>query len=215
MSPKRQLRTGLAVAVLSMGLGAGLAMAQQNGSVDPAGAQAASPTENGTAATAGASTTLDRSDRAFIRKAAQANLGEIALGRLAEQNSQDAQVRAFGERMVKDHTQLNDQLTAMAQSLDVTVPTSPSKADDATLKKLSALSGPAFDKAYAHDMVKDHRMDIHKFEHEAKDARSAQVRQLADSALPTLRAHLQLAENLPGAPGRRSASAATHTATER
>ncbi|HTX25370.1 MAG TPA: DUF4142 domain-containing protein [Steroidobacteraceae bacterium] len=221
MSPKRQLRTGLTVAVLSMGLGAGLAMAQQNGSVDHPGAQAPAPTVtpaptvNGTATTAGTSTRLDKSDRAFVREAAQANLGEIALGRLAEQNGQDPQVRAFGERMVKDHTQLNDQLTSMAQSLDVTVPTSPSKKDDATLNKLAGLSGAAFDKAYARDMVKDHRMDIRKFEHEAKDARSAQVRQLADSALPTLREHLQLAANLPGAPGRRTASAATGTATQR
>ena len=206
MSPRCQLRTSLAAAMLSLALGAGLAMAQQNGPTNPGGTQTNAPTgEEGAAA--GTSTRPDRADRKFMDKAAQANLAEIQLGRLAQQNSQDPQVRQFGERMVRDHTQLNDQLMMAAQNMGVTLPTSPSKKDQETMDKLSALNGAAFDKAYARDMVKDHRADIREFEHESKDAHSAQVRELASNALPIIREHLQLAENLPGAPGRRTARA--------
>jgi putative membrane protein len=213
MSPKRKRRASATTVILALGLGAGLAMAQgQNGPTNPGAVQTNPPNEaTGTATATEGSAKLDHADRAFLRKAAEANRGEIELGRLAEQNSQDPQVRAFGERMVKDHTQLDQQLTMAARNMGVTLPTSPSKKDKATMDKLQGLSGAAFDKAYVRDMVKDHRKDIHEFEHEAKDAHSAEVRQLAGGALPTLREHLQLAENLPGAPGRRTARAGEST----
>jgi putative membrane protein len=218
MSPKRQLRGGVAVAMLSMGLCAGLATAQAQTSPAPAATQTnPTGTVSGSAATPAGATTLSKSDRRFIRKAAEGNLAEVALGRLAEQNSQDSSVKAFGERMVQDHSQANQQLTTVAQNLNVTLPTSPSSSDQKVMDKLSGLSGPAFDKAFARDMVRGHRMDVRAFEHEAKHGRDPDVKQFAESTLPTIREHLAMAEKLPGAPSHRTASAATsnQTATQR
>jgi putative membrane protein len=214
MSRTRHLRGGAAVAMLSMGLCAGVAMAQAQTSPAPAATQTnPSATASGTGATV--SSTLSKSDRRFMREAAEGNMAEVQLGRLAEQNSQDPSVKAFGERMVKDHSQANDQLTTVAQNLNVTLPASPSKSDQKAMDKLSGLSGAAFDKAFARDMVKAHRMDIRAFEHEAKDGRDSQVKQFAESTLPTLREHLALAEKLPGAPEHRTASAAGNAGTQR
>jgi putative membrane protein len=196
MSPKRHLRSSAAAAaMLSMAVAAGLAMAQTN---PPAGDPGAQATQTNSADTSGG-TGLARADRRFIRKAAEGNVAEVALGRLAQQTSQDPNVKAFGERMVNDHTQANEQLASVAQSLNVTLPTSPSKSDQAKLDKLGRLSGADFDKAFGREMVKDHRTDIRAFEREAKNGQQPQVKQFAESTLPTLKQHLALAEQLPGA----------------
>jgi len=212
MSPKRHLRGNLAAAMVSLAVGASLAMAQTSPAQTPPSPSASYPTQSNSADASGGSQ-LSRSDRTFVRKAAEGNAAEVALGRLAEQTSEDPKVKAFGERIVRDHTQANEQLASVAQTLNMTLPTSPSKADQKEMDKLSKLSGTAFDKAFAHDMVKDHRMDIRAFEHEAKDGRDSQVKQFAQTTLPTLREHLALAEQLPGQE-RRTASAGTTSATE-
>lgn len=188
MSSKRHLRGSLTIAMLSMTVGAGLAMAQTN-------------------------TDVSRADRTFIRKAAEGNVAEVALGRLAQQTGQDPNVKAFGEHMVRDHTQANEQLASVAQSLSVTLPNSPSTSDQAKMDKLSRLSGADFDKAFAREMVRDHRTAIRAFEHEAKDGRDSAAKQFAESTLPTLKEHLAMAEKLPGAQ-RRTASAGASNQTE-
>jgi predicted outer membrane protein len=47
---------------------------------------------------------------------------------------------------------------------NLTMPTSPSKSDQAKMDKLARLSGTDFDKVFAREMVKDHRTDIRAFE---------------------------------------------------
>jgi len=49
-------------------------------------------------------------DNNFITKAAQGNMAEVEMGRLATQHATDAKVRQFGQRMVDDHSKANDEL---------------------------------------------------------------------------------------------------------
>ncbi len=105
-------------------------------------------------------------------------------------------MKAFGERMVKDHTKANEDLKTVAESKGVTVP---SKLDtkDANLKKrLSGLSGDAFDRAYVDAMVKDHKNDVAAFEKESTAAHDHDVEAFASRTLPTLKEHLSRAEEL-------------------
>jgi putative membrane protein len=100
-----------------------------------------------------------------------------------------------------------DANTAATGSTSVqAVPASASQ--DPMVRKLAAQSGAAFDRAFVDHMVADHKKDIAEFERASKDTTlSAQTRELASNALPTLRSHLALAEslrsNLSGAGGSR------------
>jgi predicted outer membrane protein len=47
---------------------------------------------------------LGSADKAFIKDAAKGGMMEVALGRVAEENATDSEVKKFGERMVKDHS---------------------------------------------------------------------------------------------------------------
>ena len=136
-------------------------------------------------------------DASFARKAAQGGMAEVAMGNLAESHAQSADVKAFGQRMVQDHSAANDKLKAAAEEEHIQLPTEPSAKDQKTINHLSKLHGEAFDKAYAQTMVKDHKKDISEFKQESKAANSP-VQNFAQATLPTLQEHLQLAEKLPG-----------------
>jgi putative membrane protein len=136
------------------------------------------------------------SDRKFMDKAAQGGLAEVQLGQLAEQKASSQSVKDFGNRMVTDHSKANDQLKSLASSDGVTLPASMNAKDQALYNKLSGMSGAAFDRAYMSAMVKDHRMDIADFQKEANAGRNDGVKSFANSTLPTLQQHLQLAQSV-------------------
>src|SRR5579862_6682066 len=154
-----------------------------------------------TSDTGASSGSLSKADRDFMIKAAQGGMAEVQSGNLAAKQAQDSKVKAFGERMVKDHSQANDKLMALAQSKGVTLPTTTSSQDQHTMAHLQGLSGGDFDKAYADDMVKDHKADVREFEHAAKNASDPDVKSFAQQTLPTLKHHLSMAEALPQASG--------------
>ncbi len=137
-------------------------------------------------------------DKQFMMKAAQGGLGEVALGELAQSHGSSAGVKAFGQRMVTDHTKANAKLMQVAAKEGVTLPATPGPEEQATKARLSRLSGAAFDKAYVTDMVEDHVKDVADFQKEAKTGKSSAVKAFAATTLPTLKMHLQMARSLKG-----------------
>ncbi len=144
-------------------------------------------------------------DHNFMMKAAQGGMAEVELGQLAEQNAQSQQVKDFGQRMVNDHSKANDELKQLAAQQGVALPTSLDAKDQATKQRLSSLHGAAFDKAYMHDMVTDHKKDIAEFKHEASSGNDEAVRSWATKTLPTLESHLGEAEKVAPSVGVQSA----------
>jgi putative membrane protein len=143
-----------------------------------------------------ADTGLSPADRAFITKAAQAGLMEVAAGKLAAQHGLDPAVKAFGQQMVTDHTAANAKLKSLADSKQMQLPDSVSADENAALGKLESLIGVDFDKTYSDMMVKDHVDDISEFEKQLKKGQDADVKSFAENTLPTLRYHLMLANRL-------------------
>jgi putative membrane protein len=140
------------------------------------------------------STTL--SDTEFAKSAAEGSLAEVKLGQLAEDKGSSPEVKDFGKRMVTDHSKIDDQLKKDAAKENITLPNSMSKKDQETYDHLSKLSGKAFDRAYAHDIVRDHRADIAAFQNESKDGQQQWTKQFASQTIPTLQEHLKLAEKM-------------------
>jgi putative membrane protein len=138
---------------------------------------------------------LTGTDQTFMNKAAQGGMAEVELGKLAETHASSDAVKNFGRRMVQDHSKANDELKRIAGRENVSLPTSLDAKDQATMDRLSRLSGAAFDRAYINDMVKDHRADIAEFQREADHGSDPEVKQFASTTLPTLQEHLRLAED--------------------
>jgi putative membrane protein len=65
---------------------------------------------------------LTASESHFVRKAAESNLAEIDLRKLAAERASSQDVKQFGQRMVDDHTKADDQLKQVASEEGVTLP---------------------------------------------------------------------------------------------
>ena len=137
---------------------------------------------------------LSSADQQFVTKAAQGGMAEVELGQLAAQKAQNPQVKQFGQKMVDDHTKANDQLKQVASQEGVTLPTGLDAKDQALKDRLSKLSGDQFDRVYMQHMVQDHKKDIADFQKEANNGKDQQVKQFAQQTLPTLKEHLQMAQ---------------------
>jgi putative membrane protein len=135
-------------------------------------------------------------DRMFVSKAMQGSMAEVQLGQLTLQKSTNEQVKEFAQRMIDDHTKLNDQMKPVAQQLGLTVPNEVSKSDRKTIAKLQALSGPAYDQAYIKDMVKDHKQDLNEFQMEASSGQDQTVKDAANQGSKVIAQHLQMAQQL-------------------
>src|SRR5580704_17514036 len=99
-------------------------------------------------------------DKMFLRKAAEGGIAEVKLGQLAAQKASSDDVKAFGQKMVDDHTKLNLEIAQVADSMGVMLPKSMNKEHQAEYDKLNALSGNDFDIEYLTFMVKDHHKDL-------------------------------------------------------
>lgn len=141
---------------------------------------------------ADAAMAVSTADQDFMLAAGQINLTEIKLGEYAVQNGKRDDVKAFGQRMVKDHTDLNDNLKALAAQKGVTLPDSLDATHQKMVDGLTALTGSDFDKAYSADMFTGHQKAIKAFKTESAKTKDAEVKSFADNSIPVLEEHLKL-----------------------
>ena len=140
-------------------------------------------------------------DAKFAADAAQGGMAEVQLGQLATQKASNADVKAFGQQMVDDHTKANDQLKSVASQENMTLPTTLDAHDQALMTKLQGLSGAAFDKAYVKAMVKDHQKDVKEFQKEANSGKDPQIKNFASQTLPVLQQHLSKVQSIESSMG--------------
>jgi len=145
---------------------------------------------------ASASMRTSSPDHAFVMEAAQGGMAEVALGRLAGEKASNDRVKQFGQRMVDDHSKANDELKALAQTKNISLPTALDAKHKATEDRLSKLSGAAFDRAYIQEMVADHKKDVADFQKESKSGGDSEVKAWAAKTLPTLEEHNKMVQEI-------------------
>src|SRR5207237_4815505 len=76
---------------------------------------------------------IDNADAAAMKQLAQANLNEIEAGKAAASKAQSPDVKQFAQKMVDDHTQMLNDLKALARQKSVSLPESVSLKDKAQM----------------------------------------------------------------------------------
>jgi putative membrane protein len=148
---------------------------------------------------AGAGTQLSATDRAFVMEAAGSGMYEVEVSRLAVNRATNPQVKQYAQMLVTHHTQANSELMALAQSRGIAPPPTLPADKAAKLNSLQLQSGAQFDRQYVQQVgLQDHQTDIALFERASRDANDAALKAWAAKTLPTLRSHLQAAQNLAG-----------------
>ena len=115
-------------------------------------------------------------DKQFITVAGQSDLAEIKESELALEKSKNRSVRAFAQRMVKDHHMLMTKMKPFAEKYNVPPPVLISTAQDTQYSALKGLTGSAFDKAYIEDAVKDHHEALALFDGEIAGTSDADLK---------------------------------------
>jgi putative membrane protein len=127
---------------------------------------------------------------------------DIDNAKQALDKSKNEGVRRFANRMIGDHSSVNDQALALAKKLKITPednPTSKSLKDaqDADRKKRESLSDAAFDKAYADNEVAYHKaVDDALSKTLIPDAQNAELKSLLENGLKLFQDHERDAERL-------------------
>lgn len=135
-------------------------------------------------------------DSEFLVAAAEINMDEVALGKLAQTKGTAQAVKDLGKMMETEHTKALDELKALASSKNISLPAGPTEDGQETLNKFQEKKASDFDKDYADKMVEGHKDAISKFEKASTDAADADVRAWAAKMLPSLRLHLQHSEEV-------------------
>ena len=160
-----------------------------------AGAQAQTAADPGMASTPAKS--LSHKDSAFLKDASEANNAEVEASKVAVAQSGSADVKAFAQMMIDDHTKAEGELTGLAGQKAVKVSDKPSLAQRASIEVLSKRKGSSFDQHYAESIgVKAHQDTIKLFQKEADKGDDADVKAWAAKMLPALTHHLELAQSL-------------------
>lgn len=150
------------------------------------------------AATTGADRNMENRDpidaEDFVETASAKGLAEIETGRMALEEG-TANVHAFAEKMIQDHTKANEQLKEIARKGNMEVADDPTLMDKAKAMMLKVRDGESFDEAYIKNQINAHEETIELFER-ASQSDNADIRAFATDKLPKLREHLQMAEEL-------------------
>lgn len=144
----------------------------------------------------------DLTDAQIAHVAVTANAIDIEMAELARSRAQADEVSAFAERMITDHTAVNEQAAALAERLGVTPEDNDVsrslRADAADAQsKLTARRAGAFDRAYM-----DREVAYHQAVLDALDgvlipqADNAELRTLLERVRPAIAAHLEHARDL-------------------
>jgi putative membrane protein len=138
----------------------------------------------------------ERDNAEFAVEAADAGLMEVELGTLALTKASSSEVKRFGQMMVDDHTKANNELKALAQQKNITLPTTMGNERQRKVENLTEKTGADFDKEYIDLMVRDHKEVIDEFEDQAEEGKDSEIKAWASSKVAALRNHLQEAERI-------------------
>ena len=133
----------------------------------------------------------------FVTAAAQSDEYERRAGRMAESMARSPRVKAFGARMVHDHTMTTRNLQAALRRAGKPVPPPPPLTPDqqGMLDQLKS-AGPSFDSTYIQQQVRAHQQALALLQGYAHSGDNPIIRDAARKTLPLIRHHLMMAQNL-------------------
>lgn len=136
----------------------------------------------------------------FVETASAKGIAEIETARMAlDEGTQN--IHEFANRMIQDHTKANKELKEIAKQQDLEVADDATLMDKAKAMMLSIRDDESFDEAYIENQINAHEQAIELFERASHSDNDA-IKAFAREKLPTLREHLQMAEQLKDQVGR-------------
>jgi putative membrane protein len=141
-------------------------------------------------------------DEQILQALHTANAGEIEQGKLAQQKSQDGDVKHFAGMMIKDHSNADKKGQDVAQKTQMTLASSSVSASlqsDAQqlTSGMSARTGADFDRSYIDAQVREHQAVLDMIDTQLlPNAKSPDVKKLVQAVRPKVESHLKEAQDI-------------------
>jgi putative membrane protein len=176
-----QLISALTVIALAAGVGA---------------SEAKSSAKKTTTEKTAAKATVSTADKKSLVEISKGNLTELKLSEVAQTQATNEQVKSFAKQMLDAHTQMGNDLSNVASSKGVSLPSALDATSQRMLDKLKATTGAAFDKAYMTDIIAGHKKVLSLVRSLANRTKDADVKKLAEGAVPAVSKHLEMATSI-------------------
>jgi putative membrane protein len=160
------------------------------------------------AVSVGTSSAQSVSDAQIAHIVVTANQVDIDAGKIAAARGTHADVKAFGQQMVTDHTGVNKSATSLAVKLKVTPEDNATSGSlkaggEKNLANLKSLKGAAFDKAYVDNEVTYHQAVVDALDKTLiPGAKNEELKALLVKVRPAFVAHLEHAKKLQSSLGK-------------
>ncbi|CAA9493046.1 MAG: hypothetical protein AVDCRST_MAG39-894 [uncultured Sphingomonadaceae bacterium] len=131
---------------------------------------------------------------AFVPMAASSDTFEINSSQLALQRATGADTRAYAQMMIRDHSNTTQQLSAAARTSGIEPPPPGTMLPmhQALFEQLqNAGTGAAFDRTYWTLQAQSHQMALDLHSNYARNGDQPALRQVAQTATPIVRMHLE------------------------
>lgn len=135
-------------------------------------------------------------DKSFVKKAMQGGAVVLRSSQIALQKSSDEQLKRFAQRMVDDHTKMDEQFKPVAMQLGLPGTIDPPKKEQAMIDRLQSLSGDDFNKAYVKMMLQDHGKEAAAFKQEAANGKLPALKDLAAHDVSVIEDHQQMIQDI-------------------
>jgi putative membrane protein len=149
-----------------------------------------------------AGATVALTDAQILQALHTANAGEIEQAKLAQQKSQDGDVKHFAGMMIKDHSNADKKGQDVAKKTQMTpasssVSTSLQSDAQQLTSGMSAQTGADFDRSYIDAQVKEHQAVLDMIDTQLlPNAKSPEVKNLVQAVRPKVESHLKEAQDI-------------------
>jgi putative membrane protein len=141
---------------------------------------------------------------AILAQIHQANLRQIAIGKMATEKASSGEVRAYADQLVEDHTNADQMVAATAEKIGAHLPETAgpregrheSAQGKVVEQKLSSATGAGFDRLFLQQTSSDQQGLIRSLQQEREDASDDEIEALIDKIIPILEQHRDLARIL-------------------
>ena len=126
-----------------------------------------------------ADTAVKSSDKHFVRQFSTISLEVQRIAELAQTNSQDADVKELGQKLVQAYTQAGQQVAASSHTVGVQDTPRVRRSAVRKANKLANLSGAAFNRAALRELFKCVESGVHQLDLETRNSENVALRQTA------------------------------------
>ena len=140
-------------------------------------------------------------DKKFVMKSGKGSLAEIQMSNMALKKSKNADIKAYAQKMVDDHTKLIADMKPFADQMGVPPPSKPEPQALQEEARLKAMSGEKFDTEYIKAMVADHHKDLGEFMTERDTTANQDLKTTVAQGTTVIKEHTEMIDQMAQAKG--------------